>query len=986
MQIEIKKCAVKHTYRITSILALLLLNPFFITICGKNKNNKTVKVEFEVVYSLSGRVVDPFLIEVYNVTDSAKTNPEVDLWRDGRGILMLEPGKLYKATVCPTSFDFMTDTGGYLADPEYEPVFIDIDLRDVTKNVKLDQVRIRKTMHRQLGEVSVTSSRILFYHKGDTLVYNASEFVLAEGSMIDALIKQLPGVTLKDNGEIFVNGRKVDDLLLNGKDLFNGNRQLMLENIGAYTVKDIAVYEKNTARNEILGRDMDDKRLSMDVRLKRQYSTGWNINAEAGYGTQDRYLGNLFAVLFSDNVYFNIRAGINNLSSPVNTNAWTPDMIQAGLKTTKMAGISYSADGHANKWSVSGWADVSHVDDDIRTTTTTENFLPSGNNYLYSFNNSHAKQFELTTNHHLRLGFNKKGFIIVAPRLTYQKNKSEGSDISALFKDEIQDVSANRLNKIYQGYTGLADTLIYRNISKNIVNGHLTSLMAPVEASVNAGHGVLNFNLSGSYYEKKDNIAQLYIVNHSTNPIPTTQDFQQRDLAPDNTRKLKGGTSYYWDLDWQRSRVIFSYTFENIRTTNRSNVSSAADWDLSGDSETITIADLQALPGFAPVFSPDLSYNSRLLNNTHGVSAGFSHVTPIKISENYAISISAEPLDIKFSDRNYRYIGAEIPTRLKRSSVLPGANGGIQLMGQDGTYGSLGYVLESKDAPMQSMVTLPQIDPMNMYIGNPELKHSLTHMVMFSLSKPVKGQKYHSVSLNARFLQNAITQGYVFNTVTGVRYFHPFNVDGNWEGNAQYEFFTPFGAGGRFDIKTTTTGGYINSVDLIGTSTVTDNVTFDTDAQKRRYVKDLSFEEKLNIGYKFGENRISALGEVRLNDYRSKDSGFSNFTSLTARYGASGVFVLPAGFGISTDLNVYTRRGFTDSRLNTSDVVWNARLTKSVMKGSIILVVDAYDMLRQLSNITYTVNAQARTEVVTNVVPAYVLFHVQYRFNREPKK
>ncbi|MDE6543009.1 MAG: outer membrane beta-barrel family protein [Muribaculaceae bacterium] len=873
-----------------------------------------------------------------------------------------------------------------MADPEYEPAFIEIDLRDVTKNVKLDQVRIHKKMHRQLEEATVTSSRILFYHKGDTLVYNASEFVLAEGSMIDALIKQLPGVTLKDNGEITVNGRKVDDLLLNGKDLFNGNRQLMLENIGAYTVKDIAVYEKNTARNEILGREMDKKRFSMDVRLKRQYSTGWNINAEAGYGTQDRYLGKLFAVLFSDNVYFNLRAGMNNLSSPFNTEEWTPDMIQPGLRSTKLGGITYMADGQANKWHISGNTDVKHTDDDIRKTTTTENFLPGGNNYLYSFNNSHAKKLELTTNHHLRLGFNKKGFITVAPRLTYQKNKSEGSDVSALFRDEVQNVTEGLLDNIYRGYTGLADTLIYRNISKSVLNGHLTSLMVPVETSVNAGHGVLNFNFYGSYDEKKDNVAQLYIVNHSTNLIPTTQDFQQRDLAPDNTRKLKGETSYYWDLDWQRSRVIFSYTFENTRTTNRSNVSSAADWDLSGDTEAITIADVQALPGFAPVFSPDLSYNSKLLNNTHGVSASFSHVTPIKISEKYAINIHAEPLDLKFSNRNYRYIGAEIPTKLKRSSVLPGANGGIQLMGQDGTFGYIGYGLESKDAPMQSMVTLPQIDPMNMYIGNPDLKHSLTQMVMFSLSKPLKGQKYHNVSLNARFMQSAITQGYVFNTVTGVRYYHPFNVDGNWESNAQYEFFTPFGNGGKFDFKTTTTGSYINSVDLIGTSAVTDNVTFDADDQKRRYVKDLAFEEKLNIGYKFGENRISALGEVRLNDYRSKDSGFSNFTSLTARYGASGVFVLPAGFGISTDLNVYTRRGFTDSRLNTSDVVWNARLTKSVMKGSMILAVDAYDMLRQLSNITYTVNAQARTEVVTNVVPAYVLFHVQYRFNRQPKR
>lgn len=56
------------------------------------------------------------------------------------------------------------------------------------------------------------------------------------------------------------------------------------------------------------------------------------------------------------------------------------------------------------------------------------------------------------------------------------------------------------------------------------------------------------------------------------------------------------------------------------------------------------------------------------------------------------------------------------------------------------------------------------------------------------------------------------------------------------------------------------------------------------------------------------------------------------------------------------------------------------------MNGSMMFAVDAYDLLHQLSNITYTVNAQARTEVKSNVVPAYVLFHIQFRFNHNPKQ
>ncbi len=562
-----------------------------------NEKHKTVKVEFEVVFSLSERVVDPFIIEVYNVTDSAKTTIDRELWWDGNGRLMLESGKVYKATVAPTSLDLKTDAG-YLADPDYEPVIVDIDLRDVTENVKLDQVRIRRKMHKQLGEASVTSSRILFYHKGDTLVYNASEFVLAEGSMIDALIKQLPGVALKDNGEITVNGRKVDDLLLNGKDLFNGNHQLMLENIGAYTVKDIAVYEKNTLTNELLGRnDKHERRYSMDVRLKRQYSTGWNISAEAGYGTQDRYLGKLFALLFSDNVDFNIHGTVNNLSSGYNTEAWSPENMQSGVKTTKSGGLNYGIAGPANKWRINGYADITHVTDESDISIATENFLPTGSNYQYSFNNSLSKHLSVETTHNLMFSIPKKAVFNVSPRFRYEKRNSDGSDISGLFSDDVRNVTAERISNIYRGYSSLADTLIYRNLSQNVIDGHTLKSHIVADGTFNLRSNKLRFTFIGSYDTKKENAYQMYIINHADNATPTTQDFQHRDLSPDHTRKLKGLAEYFVDMDWADSRIGFDYSFENTNTVNTSNISNAADWDLSGDADAVTIADVQALPG-----------------------------------------------------------------------------------------------------------------------------------------------------------------------------------------------------------------------------------------------------------------------------------------------------------------------------------------------------------------------------------------------------
>ena len=63
----------------------------------------------------------------------------------------------------------------------------------------------------------VKGTRIKMAYKNDTIVYNASAFQLPDGSMLDALVRQMPGVELKDDGTILVNGEKVDFLTLNGR-------------------------------------------------------------------------------------------------------------------------------------------------------------------------------------------------------------------------------------------------------------------------------------------------------------------------------------------------------------------------------------------------------------------------------------------------------------------------------------------------------------------------------------------------------------------------------------------------------------------------------------------------------------------------------------------------------------------------------------------------------------------------------------------------
>ena len=74
----------------------------------------------------------------------------------------------------------------------------------MVKNVPFNAGDMELRKVRNLKEVSVTATKVKMFYKGDTLVYNADAFQLPDGSMLDDLVRQLPGVTLKEGGEIYV--------------------------------------------------------------------------------------------------------------------------------------------------------------------------------------------------------------------------------------------------------------------------------------------------------------------------------------------------------------------------------------------------------------------------------------------------------------------------------------------------------------------------------------------------------------------------------------------------------------------------------------------------------------------------------------------------------------------------------------------------------------------------------------------------------------
>lgn len=283
------------------------------------------------------------------------------------------------------------------------------------------------------------------------------------------------------------------------------------------------------------------------------------------------------------------------------------------------------------------------------------------------------------------------------------------------------------------------------------------------------------------------------------------------------------------------------------------------------------------------------------------------------------------------------------------------------------------YDLTSEAPDLINFVDMTDdIDPLNVYLGNPDLKHSHLHKLRLGveLINPAT-RLMQFVTLRYSLLDNALSKGYIYDSATGVRRFRTYNVDGNWDANASYGIGLQFGKSRQMTLQSLTTGSHIVSVDLVGED--------DSEPGRSKVVTN-GINEILKWSYSIGKHSLGVNATYR--NY----SGMTRMNMFTGQYGVSALISLTGDLQLSTDLNVFTRSGFSNRQVNTTEPVWNARLSYSLMKGQLMLMFDGFDMLHRLSNVTYGVSAQARTETYVNVLPRYFMFHVQYRFNRQPRK
>lgn len=203
-------------------------------------------------------------------------------------------------------------------------------------------------------------------------------------------------------------------------------------------------------------------------------------------------------------------------------------------------------------------------------------------------------------------------------------------------------------------------------------------------------------------------------------------------------------------------------------------------------------------------------------------------------------------------------------------------------------------------------------------------------------------------------------------------------MDGNWNAWFNLGHTTPLDKSRRLTLSTTTAANYYHIINFSGSGA--------TAVPLRTTTQTAVLNEDLRLSYRYKKMSVGLTGNAAWNHATADRDDFTDANTWSVRYGTHAVIDLPWAFQLSTELTMFTRRGYESGTMNRDDLVWNARLSKSLLPGRLSLMFDAWDILSNLSNVSAGIDSRHRWEYYTNVIPRYVMLRLVYRLDVQPRK
>lgn len=842
--------------------------------------------------------------------------------------------------------------------PKYADYFDEITVTDgqTTDIAKLDLVLKSQLLQEVVVSQKIGAIRI----KGDTTEFRADSFKVKEGANVEELLKKLPGMQVNKNGEITAQGEKVQKVLVDGEEFFSDDPAVVTQNLRADAVKTVQVFDKKSDQATFTGIDDGEKQKTINLQLKEDRKRGMFGKAKIAGGIPDRFENEAMINAFKgkrkvavfgtmsntgkaglnwqdqekfgggSNMQFNEDEGYfySNFESD-EFNTWGGRYNGEGLPTAWTAGAHYS-----NKWN----ADKRNLNLNYRYYK--QNLEVDGVKITQTI--SDTKQFftnevRKTRNQNIRNQLN--GFYDLqidsfsSFKITVAATKTDGrsyANYDGLTKNGL-GVRVNQSNRTLisdgEKQTFNSSVLFRHKFRKK---GRTLSVNVDQTYNSNETEGFLAFN-NNTY-------------DYTTGAFLKKDTVDQRKVNSLKTFTLNSRASYTEPL----SKTTFLEVNYGYRVSNSEALRNTFNKTFTGNVAKYESRD--------SLFSND--YNFRINTQIGGLN--------LRVNKKQVVySLGG---NISYAQFRQRDMSNDSLFTYSYLNLFPRANFRYNLGPQRRI--SLNYNGSTRQPSLEQIQPIREnTDPLNIQIGNANLKQEFRHNISLNFSDyKVLTSRNVYVSTNFNFVNNAISSSSTIDSVNR-RTNQYVNVNGNYNLNVWTGYWFQIkkwklnlgmnGGGGASKFH-----NFVNGKENVNTNN-NFNVRFDLWYDK---------ENKYNIRISPGIQRNFSKSSLRP-DIVTK--------YWTSESDVEGTVFLPWKLELNSSANINIRQKTDVFPRDLNAVRWNAYLAKKFWKNNAGEIrMSVFDILDQ--NIGFQRNATSNfiTENTYTTVRRYWLLSFTWNFTR----
>lgn len=857
------------------------------------------------------------------------------------------------------------------------------------RNVNLGVIKM-STNSIMLKEAVVMGVKTPITVKEDTIEYNADTYKTQANAVVEDLLKRLPGVEVGSDGKITANGKEIKKILVDGKEFFADDPKMASKNLPANMVNKLQVIDRKSDLARLTGVDDGDDETVINLTVKKGMNNGWFGTVNAGYGTDKRYTGNLIANYFNDGNQFTFTGGGNNVNNMNFTDGGASRFQRMfggsdGITTSQNVGFNFNVGTKdSEKFRAGGNLMYSHTSREVYNRTSRQYLFPDSTSYYDSESSSHNNGNNFRGDFRIKWEVDSCNTLEIRPNFSMNFSSSEKNDSSFTRAGDTMRTPVNQSMS-----AGKNDGKSYE-FGGQIVFNHKFNSKPGRSFSFFGRYSYSNVDEDGStfthnkYYLKEDpdeTIDQVYDHKRITNGVNGRLSWTEPigDIKKANFLQFSYSGNYRHSTadkmvyDLARAgivtpapvltpdsygRAIFNAAYDpNVRQAVADYYGSEVLYDLPLLSN---ILDYELGDDIERIFNENLSNRFRNNSLNQSVEVGYRKTHKmynlnLGVSVNNAMSSSKDLINSK-RDIASRWVWTFAPFARFNYKFTKTRNININ------------YRMRSNQPSLtQLQPVADESNPLNIIVGNPELKPSFAHRLNVRFSDfAQERQRSFMLNLNADWTQNSIINKVTFDPTTGGRVTTYENVNGVWNAMLMNMVSLPFGASKTWYFSSHTFMRY-NQTQGYNNGQLNRSGNFSLNLAPGLAFRNDQFDIELRprYGFQTTHNSVTVANNRDVHTYGAIFNG--TWSSLF-------------GLVISTDLSFSATSGYTNG-YDSKQWRWNGSVSYQFLRDrSAAFTLSVYDILGQSKSINRNVTANYIEDTFNNSLGRYGMATFTYKF------